>query len=148
MAEKSSARSSSLFWMLQFSLWGRDPTPSQHLAWLCQSWRLCWRMALAGLDSLFLSGASKAPGCATWTRWLPTPEDTSSLFLCLADPKVQLWSVSGQFPLVFFSLAFSEGSVCPIGIVHSCRSIDKWTFSAAWLPPLLSVPGLALLDFL
>lgn len=41
-----------------------------------------------------------------------------------------------------------NGSIIPIDIIHSCRSTDKWTFSAAWLPPLLSVPGLALLGLL
>lgn len=67
MAEKSVACLSSFFWMLQLSLWGQDPTPSQHLAWLCQSRRLCRGIALAGLDSLFLSGVSRATGRAAWT---------------------------------------------------------------------------------
>lgn len=139
--------------MLQLSLWGQDPTPRQHLAQLCQPRRLCWGIALAGLGSLFLSGACRAPRLCPWTWLLPTPKDICSLFLCLADPELQLYFVSGQFPLVlymyliFFSLVFSEGflgkngSIFPTDFVHSHRPIDKWTFSAAWLLSLLSVPG-------
>lgn len=101
-AEKISAYPSSLFWMLQLFSWGGDPTPSQHLAWLCQSRRLCRGIALAGLDSLLLSGASRPPST------LPGPDccsprrrrGTLSPFPCLADPELQLCSVSGHFPFL------------------------------------------------
>lgn len=101
-AEKISAYPSSLFWMLQLFSWGGDPTPSQHLAWLCQSRRLCRGIALAGLDSLLLSGASRPPST------LPGPDccsprrrrGTLSPFPCLADPELQLCSVSSHFPFL------------------------------------------------
>lgn len=58
-------------------------------------------------------GWAGPPSPAAWTWLLPTPKDTLSLSLCLADPKLQLCSGSAQFPLVlctylFFSQAFSE----------------------------------------
>lgn len=136
-AEKISAYPSSLFWMLQLFSWGGDPTPSQHLAWLCQSRRLCRGIALAGLDSLLLPGASRPPAT------LPGPDccsprrrrGTLSPFPCLADPELQLCSVSGHFPFLlclyllcpqpFLRDFLKNGSIFPITTVHSRRSTDK-----------------------
>lgn len=136
-AEKISAYPSSLFWMLQLFSWGGDPTPSQHLAWLCQSRRLCRGIALAGLDSLLLSGASRPPST------LPGPDccsprrrrGTLSPFPCLADPELQLCSVSSHFPFLlclyllcpqpFLRDFLKNGSIFPITTVHSRRSTDK-----------------------
>lgn len=148
----------SLFWVLQLFLWGQGPTPSQHLAWLCQSQKTVLVNCFGRTWWSIPLWVSRTCSFAAWTWLLLAPKDTLSLFLCSADPKLWLCSVSGQFPsllclYLFLSLAFSEGflkngSMVSIDTVHSYRSIDKLMFSAAWLPPLLSVPGLALLGLL
>ena len=103
--EKSSDWPHTLSWLLQFSLWGQDATPRQHLARLCQSQRLlenCFGRTWQSVPPW----VSRAPGYAAWTWLLPTPKDMLSLFLCLADPKLQLYLVSGQFPLVLCMYPF------------------------------------------
>lgn len=48
VTEKGSACPSSFLVAVAF-LVGPAPTPSQHLAWLCLTQRLCWGTALAAL---------------------------------------------------------------------------------------------------
>jgi len=90
VAEKSSGCPSSLLDAVAF-LVGPDPTPSQCLARLCLTQRLCWGIALAALTVCSPLGRA-SHGHAAWTRLLPTPKDMLSLFPCSADPKLQLWT--------------------------------------------------------